>query len=190
MSRLWALAENTFREAVRDRVLYSILFFAVGVLPQTSAEAALSEARHCIETLGMRGVWRRPERIEGTPALHDPSYESLWAYLEDADRPFALHPGLNGIVPCQELRHRFDDDYGAMHAVHFPMEQMMGQSQPASDLYAAAMTLLVVATRVRPAFSRISAAMAERLPDWQMMTTGCSSGTSCRRVRSSSSGTR
>lgn len=33
---------------------------------------------------------------------------------------------------------------------YFPMEQMMGQSQPASDLYAAAMTLLVVATRVRP----------------------------------------
>ena len=30
--RIWALASNTFREAVRDRVLYSILFFAVGVL--------------------------------------------------------------------------------------------------------------------------------------------------------------
>ena len=32
MSRVWALAINTFREAVRDRVLYSILFFAIGVL--------------------------------------------------------------------------------------------------------------------------------------------------------------
>ena len=32
MSRIWALATNTFREAVRDRILYSILFFAVGVL--------------------------------------------------------------------------------------------------------------------------------------------------------------
>jgi ABC-type transport system involved in multi-copper enzyme maturation permease subunit len=30
MSRLMALATNTFREAVRDKVLYSILFFAVG----------------------------------------------------------------------------------------------------------------------------------------------------------------
>jgi predicted TIM-barrel fold metal-dependent hydrolase len=29
-------------------------------------------------------------------------------------------------VPSDELRHRFDDNYGAMHAVHFPMEQMMG----------------------------------------------------------------
>lgn len=32
MRRLWALAFNTFREAVRDRILYSILFFAVGVI--------------------------------------------------------------------------------------------------------------------------------------------------------------
>ena len=32
MTRVRALAVNTFREAVRDRVLYSILFFAVGVL--------------------------------------------------------------------------------------------------------------------------------------------------------------
>lgn len=32
MRRLLALATNTLREAVRDRVLYSILFFAVGVV--------------------------------------------------------------------------------------------------------------------------------------------------------------
>jgi predicted TIM-barrel fold metal-dependent hydrolase len=58
--------------------------------------------------------------------LHDRSYAALWSYLEEANRPFALHPGLNGLIPCDELRHRFDDDYGAMHAVHFPMEQMLG----------------------------------------------------------------
>jgi serine/threonine protein kinase len=33
---------------------------------------------------------------------------------------------------------------------YFPMEQMMGQSQPASDLYALGMTVLVTATHVRP----------------------------------------
>lgn|GEM_PF-2229527 len=33
---------------------------------------------------------------------------------------------------------------------YFPMEQMMGQSQPASDLFALAMTVLVTATGVRP----------------------------------------
>ncbi len=32
MSRILALATNTLREAVRDRVLYSIVFFAVGII--------------------------------------------------------------------------------------------------------------------------------------------------------------
>ncbi|MCG8589570.1 MAG: amidohydrolase [Proteobacteria bacterium] len=100
--------------------------YGVGVLPQTSPDDALAEARRCLEELGFQGVWRRPERIPGTPSLHDPGYGPLWSYLEDANRPLALHPGLNGLVPCDELRHRFDDDYGAMHAVHFPMEQMLG----------------------------------------------------------------
>ena len=100
--------------------------YGVGVLPQTTPEDALAEAKRCIEELDFRAVWRRPERIQGTPSLHDPGYDALWAYLEEADRAFALHPGLNGLVPCDELRHRFDDNYSAMHAVHFPMEQMIG----------------------------------------------------------------
>ena len=103
--------------------------FAVGLLPQTSPADALAEARRCVEELNMKGVWRRPERIPGTPSVADAGYESLWAYLAEADVPFALHPGLNGLVPCDELRHRFDDDYGSMHAVHFPMEQMMGLTE-------------------------------------------------------------
>ena len=102
--------------------------FAMGVLPQTSAEDAIAEARHCLQALDLRGVWRRPERIEGTPALHDPAYEPLWSLLAEADRAFALHPGLNGLVPSPTLRARFDDDYSTMHAVHFPMEQMLGMT--------------------------------------------------------------
>ena len=100
--------------------------YGAGVLPQTGPEDALDEAKRCIEQLGFQAVWRRPERIPGTPSLHDPGYDALWGYLAEADRPFALHPGLNGLVPCDELRSRFDDNYAAMHAVHFPMEQMLG----------------------------------------------------------------
>ena len=101
----------------------------VGVLPQTSPEDALVEARRCLEDLDLVGVWRRPERIPGTPALHDPGYEPLWSYLEESSRAFALHPGLNGLIPCDVLREHFDDDYSAMHAVHFPMEQMKGLTE-------------------------------------------------------------
>lgn len=32
MIKVWAIAQNTFREAVRDRILHSIIFFAFGVI--------------------------------------------------------------------------------------------------------------------------------------------------------------
>jgi len=32
MMRVWAIAINTFREAVRNRILHSIVFFAVGMI--------------------------------------------------------------------------------------------------------------------------------------------------------------
>jgi predicted TIM-barrel fold metal-dependent hydrolase len=96
----------------------------VGTLPMTHPDDALAEAGRCIGELGFKGVWRRPERIPGTPALHDPGYERLWSFLEEADKPIAVHPGLNGVVPWEELGHRFDDDFTAMHALHFPAEQM------------------------------------------------------------------
>ena len=32
MIKIWAIAQNTFREAVRDRILHSIIFFAFGMI--------------------------------------------------------------------------------------------------------------------------------------------------------------
>lgn len=97
----------------------------IGTLPMTHPDDALAEARRCIEELGFRGVWRRPERFTGIPALHDEGYDPLWSYLEDANVPLGIHPGLNGVVPYDYFGDRFDQDYTAMHAAHFPVEQMM-----------------------------------------------------------------
>jgi uncharacterized protein len=99
--------------------------FGVGTLPMADAGDALAEARRCVEELGFRGVWRRPEHIDGTPHLQDEVYEPLWMYLEEAGVPLAIHPGLNGVVPVDELRRRFDDYFTAMHAAHFVTEQML-----------------------------------------------------------------
>ena len=99
--------------------------FGVGTLPMADAGDALAEARRCVEELGFRGVWRRPEHLDGTPHLQDESYEPLWDYLEEAGVPLAIHPGLNGVVPVDELRRRFDDYFSAMHAAHFVTEQML-----------------------------------------------------------------
>ena len=99
--------------------------FGVGTLPMADAGDALAEARRCVEQLGFRGVWRRPEHIDGTPHVQDDAYEPLWDYLEAMDVPLAIHPGLNGVVPVDELRRRFGDYFSAMHAAHFVTEQML-----------------------------------------------------------------
>ncbi|HEX7096087.1 MAG TPA: amidohydrolase family protein [Acidimicrobiales bacterium] len=97
----------------------------VGTLPMTDGEAALAEARRCVEQLGFRGVWRRPERFPGVAPLHDPGHDALYSYLEEAGVPLAIHPGMNGVVPYEYFGDRFDRDFSAMHAAHFPVEQMM-----------------------------------------------------------------
>jgi Cu-processing system permease protein len=58
MSRLIAIALNTFREAVRDRILYGIVFFALGFLLFNLVLGALSlhqEARVLID-VGLAGI--------------------------------------------------------------------------------------------------------------------------------------
>ena len=101
----------------------------IGTLPMTDPADALAEARRCVEQLGMRGVWRRPEYFPGIARLHDPGHEALFAYLAGAGIPLAIHPGLNGVVPCGFYEQRFEADYAAMHAAHFPVEQLMSLTE-------------------------------------------------------------
>lgn len=58
MSRIWALASNTFREAVRDRILYSILFFAVGVLFLSLAveEITIGDQEKVVRSVGQGAI--------------------------------------------------------------------------------------------------------------------------------------
>jgi predicted TIM-barrel fold metal-dependent hydrolase len=97
----------------------------VGVIPMTDEGDALAEARRCVEELGFRGVWRRPEQFPGIPPLQSAGYEPLWAYLADARVPLAFHPGVSGLIPYGYLQDRYGDYFSAIHAVHFPAEQMM-----------------------------------------------------------------
>ncbi|HCH63190.1 MAG: hypothetical protein CL927_17285 [Deltaproteobacteria bacterium] len=58
MSRIWALAVNTFREAVRDRVLYSLLFFAIGVLALSLAidDITIGDQAKVVRSVGQGAV--------------------------------------------------------------------------------------------------------------------------------------
>jgi predicted TIM-barrel fold metal-dependent hydrolase len=97
----------------------------IATLPMTDAADALDEARRCVERLGFRGVWRRPEHFGPLPRLQDDAYEPLWSYLEAAGVPFAIHPGISGVVPFDALEARFDDYFAPLHAAHFVVEQQL-----------------------------------------------------------------
>ena len=58
MSRLVALAVNTFREAVRDRILYSILFFGVGVIVFSLAleEITIGDQAKVVRSVGQGAI--------------------------------------------------------------------------------------------------------------------------------------
>ena len=58
MSRIYAVALNTFREAVRDRVLYGVLAFAIAVLTFTLvlAELSLNQERRVVSDIGLASI--------------------------------------------------------------------------------------------------------------------------------------
>jgi len=58
MSRLLAIASNTFREAIRDRVLYSILFFAAGVLilSVTVSELTIGDGEKVVRSIAQGAI--------------------------------------------------------------------------------------------------------------------------------------
>lgn len=58
MTRLWAIASNTFREAVRDKVLNSILFFAVILMFLSLAlrEISIGDTQKVVRGVALGGV--------------------------------------------------------------------------------------------------------------------------------------
>jgi ABC-type transport system involved in multi-copper enzyme maturation permease subunit len=95
--RIWALARNTFREAVRDRVLYSILLFAGAIIAMSlvleditvgdQAKVVRSVAQGAIDIfgsiiamfLGVSLVWKEVERRTVYTIISKPI--SRWQFI-------------------------------------------------------------------------------------------------------------
>jgi len=58
VGRVWAIAINTFREAVRDKVLYGVLGFAIGILLFTLAlaELSLNQQQRVVLDVGLASI--------------------------------------------------------------------------------------------------------------------------------------
>ena len=94
----------------------------VAVVSQTDITEGIAEARRAVSQLGFRGVMLRPNPIEGRN-LDDPSYDPLWAVLQELGVPAAIHEGTTQNM-VQSGRDRFSN-FAFRHACSHPHEQQM-----------------------------------------------------------------
>ena len=96
---------------------------AAGMTSAFDIEDAVSEARRCVAELGFKGIFLRPNMVNGHN-WHDPYYEPLWSTLEELEVPLGFHEGgspLLGAVGQQfganrMLQHVFSHPGGQMVA--------------------------------------------------------------------------
>jgi predicted TIM-barrel fold metal-dependent hydrolase len=84
--------------------------------------SAVAEARHAVGTLGLGAVLVRPNRHAGRN-LDDPSYEPLWAAVEELNVPLAVHEGTGARLPVTGAE-RFRGSVLLQHATSHPLEMM------------------------------------------------------------------
>jgi predicted TIM-barrel fold metal-dependent hydrolase len=79
--------------------------FGVGVVPVQDVDAALAEARRCVETLGFKAVMIRPAPYMATKKLNHPDYDPFWVGLAEMSCPLGVHPSPHGDMAntCQLL---------------------------------------------------------------------------------------
>jgi len=67
--------------------------FGVAALPLQDPRAAAEEARRAVGSLGLRGVFCRPNPLnDSLRQLHDDVFDPVWSALEELDVPLAFHP--------------------------------------------------------------------------------------------------
>jgi predicted TIM-barrel fold metal-dependent hydrolase len=93
----------------------------VAMVPMQDPEGAVAEARRAARELGMKGVFVRPEPIDGR-LLSDPAFEPLWSTLEELDLAVGIHGGTHNWLPTLGA-HRFHTRI-ASHSCSHPMEQI------------------------------------------------------------------
>lgn len=93
-----------------------------GMISPFDIEDAVSEARRCVKDLGFRGVFLRPNIINGRN-WHDPYYEPLWSTLEELEVPVGFHEGTTSALP--NVGSQFGTNNMLNHVFSHPVEQML-----------------------------------------------------------------
>ena len=93
-----------------------------GMISPHDVRDAVEEARRCVEELGFRAVFMRPNPVKGRN-WHDPYFEPLWAELERLQVPLGFHEGFGPYLP--QVGDRFGADLQMVHTACHPMEMML-----------------------------------------------------------------
>ena len=93
-----------------------------GMISPFDIEDAVSESRRCVNELGFRGVFLRPNEVNGRN-WHDSYYEPLWSTLEELDIPIGFHEGAGSQL--RQVGEQFGDNGMLRHVFCHPVEQML-----------------------------------------------------------------
>jgi len=93
-----------------------------GMISPFDVNDAVVEARRCVRELGFRGVFLRPNEVNGRN-WHDPYYEPLWAALEEMEVPLGFHEGSGSLL--RQAGEQFGANTMLKHVYSHPVEQML-----------------------------------------------------------------
>jgi predicted TIM-barrel fold metal-dependent hydrolase len=93
-----------------------------GMISPFDVNDAVSEARRCVKELGFRGVFLRPNIVNGRN-WHDPYYEPLWTMLEELQVPLGFHEGAGALLP--QVGEQFGANAMLKHVYCHPVEMML-----------------------------------------------------------------
>ncbi len=93
-----------------------------GMISPFDVEDAVSETRRCVQELGFKGAFLRPNEVNGRN-WNDPYYEPLWSTLEELQVPIGFHEGVAPLL--REVGEQFGNNTMLVHAFSHPVEQML-----------------------------------------------------------------
>jgi predicted TIM-barrel fold metal-dependent hydrolase len=84
---------------------------------------ALAETKRCVQELGFKGVFLRPNIVRGRN-WHDPYFDPLWSLLEELNVPVGFHEGV--VTGLPQVGKRFGGNFLLRHIFSHSGEMMLG----------------------------------------------------------------
>ncbi len=95
--------------------------FGVAMVSLHDVPSAVEEARRTVRDYGFRGVFLRPNFINGRP-WHDSYYDPFWAAIEELGIGVGFHEG--GAIPAAQVGKELESE-ALHHIVSHPLEMML-----------------------------------------------------------------